>query len=138
VLDGVDVPQTVHLAAMIARERGLQVGLLGFIVVPRDLPLGAPLPEQETEMQKALTEAVASARPHTPVCAAHIARVRDLRDGLISTLADSRAAMVVLAIARDATVEEGLLGLANDLLQKAACEVLVGRCSAKNGGASAR
>lgn len=138
LLDGADVAHAVRLAALVARERGLQVGLLGFIVVPRDLPLGAPLPEQETQMQTELTRGAESARNHVAVCAAHVARVRDLRDGLISALADSRAAMVVLAMAREAAAEEGLLDLARDILQKAACDVLVARCSPVNGGGLAR
>jgi nucleotide-binding universal stress UspA family protein len=137
LLVGVDLGRAVELAVVLGRSRGLAVGVLGFIAVPRELPIGSPMPEQEAELQTLLAQAAAKADAQGAPCAVHISRVRDSGEGLLSALSDRKASVVVLAFGDLRTGQDPLSEVANELLRKAPCEVLIARGAdaSRNGGA---
>lgn len=127
VFEDADIATAVQLAAVMYRERNRPVGFLGLLVVSRELPLSSPLRDDEARVQHYLSMASELARKHSLPCAAHIERVRDVKDGLLHALAESEAASVVLALRQDRADQEGYLDLSDLLLRKAPCEVLIAR-----------
>jgi anti-anti-sigma regulatory factor len=128
VLETADTTAALRFAAATRRDRSLPVALVGFVAVPREVPLASPMPEEESQVQSLLAKAAEAARSCgvTP-CTMHVERVRDLKDGLLHALAEHEAAMVVLALRRDRLMEEDFIELAELLLRKAPCEVVVAR-----------
>ncbi len=137
VLSTADTAAALRLASVSHRDRGLPVGIVGFVVVPRELPVSSPLPEEEAQTQELLGAATAEARRLGLACTVHVERVREIKDGLLATIAAHEAAMVVLALRMDRLQEEDFLDLASHLLRRAPCEVLIARVAGKdspNGG----
>ena len=128
VLETADTTAALRFAAAIRHDRNLPVGLVGFVLVPRELPLASPMPEQESHVQSLLAKAAEAAHSRgVAPCTIHVERVRELKDGLLHALSQHEAAMVVLALRRDRLMEEDFLELAELLLRKAPCEVIIAR-----------
>ena len=138
LLPGVDLRRAVELAVVVGRSRGLAVGMLGLITVPRELPVGSPMPAQESELQSLLAESTAMAVAHGAHCAVHISRVRDSGEGLLSALSDRKASVVVLALGERHAEQDLLSEVANELLRKAPCEVLISRGADASGDGGRR
>jgi anti-anti-sigma regulatory factor len=129
LMDGVDLATAIKLAASAGRERNLKVGLATFVVIPRQLPLSAPQPEEEAAAQELASKGAAEARRHGLECAVRLERVRDHQDGLIGLLTHHKASMVVLALAPNGSDDESQMELPALLLRKAPCDVLIARRS---------
>lgn len=129
VLAETDITTAVRLAAVLHRELNSPVGLLGLLAVSRELPLSAPLIEDEQVMQSALANASARARELGLPCAVHLERVRDVAEGLITLLSRAEAAAVVFALRQERSDDEGFLDLTDLLLRRAPCDVLIARKS---------
>lgn len=127
VMDGVDIATAMRLAALASRDRNLPVGVVTFVVIPRQAPLGAPQPESEAEAQRMASEAATVARGHGIACTIHMERVRDRRDGLLSVLTEHAARLVVLALSVSGSEGAADLDMAAFLLQKAPCDTLIAR-----------
>lgn len=146
LIDGLDTETAMALAARAGRERSAQVTALAFIVVARQVAIGTPAPDLEARAQESADEALREARRLGITCTVHLARVRDVRDGLLAELAAHHAVKVVVALRAEMLEEEGLLDLANELLRKAPCDVLLARAAAPvaesqpsgNGGSKTR
>jgi anti-anti-sigma regulatory factor len=147
LLTGTDTSTAIRLAAVAGRERGVPIGIVTFVVVPRQLPLGAPQPEMEAEAQQLAAEGVAAARRSGVPCAVHLERVRDRNDGLLAVLTQYKARVVVVALRRPQNDDETHLDFVDVLIRKAPCDVLIARAaadahslpqSAANGGRDTR
>lgn len=125
LLPCLDAALAVRVAAATAETR--PVGVLGFLVVPRDLPIGAPLPDQEVELKAALSKAAAQALRLGVTCGTSIERVREIRDGLVTALSEHRASSAVLAWSPEGGAIDEFIALTNYLMYKASCEVVVAR-----------
>lgn len=128
-LESVDMETALRLAYVMNRDLGKPVGLLGFVCVPRELPLSAPMPEEEGRVQKLIMSGAELARRHGFRCYAMVQRVRDIRDGLLHALSEARSFRVVLALRVEEAEQEDYLDLADLLLRKAPCGVLIARMS---------
>ncbi len=133
LIDGTDIEAGMRLAATASRERGFPVGMVAFVTIPRQLPLSAPQPEAETEAQQHSARGSQIAHRLGLPCAIHLERVRDTREGLVSFLTQNQARMVVLALAGPTPDDQDQLELADMMLRKAPCDVLVARISNGDG-----
>ncbi|MBM3493429.1 MAG: STAS domain-containing protein [Armatimonadetes bacterium] len=135
LMDGIDTATALRLAATASRERALPVGIVTFVVIPRQLPLGAPQPEEEAEAQRVAAEGAAVARRMGLPCAVHLERVRDRGDGLLAALTQHKARMVVVALKTPELEDDARLQLTDMLLRKAPCDVLIARAVGNGAGA---
>ena len=136
LLEGTDPEASIRLGAALARDRGLPFGMVAFIVIPRQLPLSAPQPEAEAEARERAAQGSDIARKMGIPCALHLERTRETRDGLISFLSQVHARMVALALTTTEPDMQDQLDLADLMLRKAPCGVLIARLIEGNGASS--
>ncbi len=133
LVEGTDPEASMRLAVAAGRDRGIPVGMVAFVTIPRQLPLSAPQPEAEAEAQARAARGSEIARSLGIPCALHLERVRETRGGLVSFLGQIQARMVVLALSASAPDGQEQLELAEVMLRKAPCDVLIARISGTNG-----
>lgn len=78
-----DWQRAVRHAARLASRENAEIHLLGLIKVPRHLPIGTPLPDEERAVQERLQAAKAIAKEAKLQSAAHVERVRSEAAGLL-------------------------------------------------------
>jgi nucleotide-binding universal stress UspA family protein/anti-anti-sigma regulatory factor len=130
LLTELDLTYGAHLAARLARSGKDDVRLIYFLEVSRTQPLNAPLPEEEKEAQATLERALQSARAYNATVWESVERVRDATEGILTAIKNYDATMVVLGaptqhIGGDSY--ERFHQLVDTLLNRANCEVIVGR-----------
>lgn len=127
LFDTMDLEYAVTTAGRLARADHLSLHLVALLVVARNLPVGTPLPEQETAANQQLETAGALARKFGVPVARHMERVRDIDEGLLHLLKQYNASHVVVAAQAARANDEPFVNLVEALLHRAPCNVLVCR-----------
>ena len=99
--------KALGFAATEALARRGEVHLLYVLQVPRNLPLGAPMPEQEQEAQQNLTEAEKTLKRRGVTVRKRTTRARDVVEGAAKFAADTKPDLVVLAYYKEELAQEG-------------------------------
>ncbi|MBC7529026.1 MAG: universal stress protein [Chthonomonadaceae bacterium] len=126
----VDLTYGASLAARIAKVNRFEVRLAYFIEVGRGLPLNAPLSEEEKAAQETLRRAIPQLQPQGITPVQEIQRVREALDGILGVLKSQQIDQLVLGAPYSVEGEEShesFYSLANALLERAPCEVIIGR-----------
>ncbi|MGC8666606.1 MAG: universal stress protein [Chthonomonadales bacterium] len=127
ILSGLDIEHALVLAARLARDLKAPVHLVYLLEVSRNLPLTSPLLEEEEAASRVLQEAVQRARKHGLTPFASIERVRDPDEGLLQILRNLKAVCVVVGGFAHRSEDARFFEIAELLLRRAPCSVLVGR-----------
>jgi anti-anti-sigma regulatory factor len=127
LLEKLDVEYALLVAARIHRDLHLPVTLACPLVVARNLPIGAPLPEEETAANKALEQAALAARKLNMPVSRHVERVRDAEEGLLQMIRHFKVSHVIVSAYADRLRDESFMKLMDLLFQRAPCNVLIGR-----------
>jgi len=93
--------RALEFAAAQAFERRAEILLLYVLQVPRNLPLGVPVPELEQEAERILTEAERASKRRGVKVRRLVTRSRDVMEGAARFAADTKSDLVVLAFAKD-------------------------------------
>ena len=116
--------RAVHLADKLAMGESCEVHLVDLIKVPRTLPIGAPLPDRESEGQARLEAAKAVVKQMGLKSFSHVERVRSESSGLAGFIGQLGADSTVISIDRgeksEPYVEESE---AMSFFDAASCEV---------------
>jgi hypothetical protein len=91
-------PMALQVACEHATAMYAELVLVAPIVVPRDLPLQAPLEEEEDDAQKKLESARAYCEEHQVMCSREIGRGRDLAGILEQAVVDTRSSQVIVPL----------------------------------------
>ncbi len=126
----VDLTYGAVLASRIAKVNRFEVRLAYLIEVGRGLPLNAPLAEEEKAAQETLKRAVPLTQPQGIIPVQEIQRVREPLDGILSAVKLQEIDLIVLGAPYSAEGDqshEAFSSLTNALLERASCEVIIGR-----------
>ena len=124
-----DSPETATmLACRLAKVDGqkTRVHLAYFLEVPRQLPLSAPLPEEERIAAETLEVAEKWVRREGLTVVTHIARTRDAAEEIVQQAGTVHANMIVLSVAGEA-VDDSVREIARAVLDRAPCEVILNK-----------
>jgi anti-anti-sigma regulatory factor len=126
-----DTPETATmLACRLARADGqkTRVHLAYFLEVPRQMPINAPLPEQESLARATLEAAEKWVRREGLTAVAHVARTRDAGDEIVHLAGVVHANIIILATAAEGEpCEDFLTRIAKVVLDRAPCEVILNK-----------
>lgn len=118
----------VELACRLGLEQKAEIILVHVLEVPRTIPLGTPLPEDEARAHESLARAQDIVKLHGLPAIPHIERAREVVEGIIRVAKDYDVDLIVLGIRPRATASEDILGRTSDaLLRRAPCEVIVNK-----------
>jgi len=109
----------LSLLAHYQQGSGLHIHFIYVMVVPRSLPVGAPLPEEEERAEVALSE-VEGAVTHTAV-ARHVTRGRNITDAVLEAVTKLDAAEVIVGLERDSVGDESTSTILDSLREKCPC-----------------
>ncbi len=127
VIAGLDYSDDIAVAADLARMYAVPLILHYCIEVPRDVPIGTPIPDEE-QRGRALLESAAEVAQKTGVaCQTHLERVRDMSEGLLRQIEEHRATFLVLSLSQNERRTGELRPLVVKLLERGACPVLFAR-----------
>jgi nucleotide-binding universal stress UspA family protein len=102
------------------------IHLLYVLVVPRSLPMGTPLPEEETQAKSALARAESIVKSHGLKCTVAVERSRNAGEGIILHAKHHAPDLIVTGMRPIYGADETLLGRTTDrLLRDAPCEVII-------------
>lgn len=127
ITEGMDIEYSVLIASRLAHDMKLPVRIVYLMQVARNLPLGAPLPEEEDAANLLLERAEETAHKQGIVFTKHVERVRDLLDGLLLVVKNYRASHVIVSLYADRVNDELFTDLIAMLLRRTPCNVLIGR-----------
>lgn len=116
----------VELACRLGQEQEAEIWLTYVVEVPRTLPLGASLPEDETKAKAALerAEQIVQLRGLQPVSMIEKARIAG--EEIIRTALENRIDLIVLGIRPKGEGSSSVLGRTTEiLLRRAPCEVII-------------
>ena len=117
-------PQGIHYAAAEAAARKAEVHLLHVLQVPRNLPIGAPMPEKEQDAQQALAEAELALRRRGVTVRKRTTRARDLVEGAAKFAAETKPELLVVAYLKEDLAKEGSrYEVVGTLCHEAPCDV---------------
>ena len=100
VVAGPEAREAIDLAARLAAERGATIVALRVIVVPMELPLDAPLPEQDAEADRLLDEAREAASTYGVHTIERLVRARQAGRAIVEEAERRGAEIVVLGAPR--------------------------------------
>ena len=112
-------------AVEVACRLGDEIYLAYLLVVPRNVPLLSPLGEVETEARAMLEGLDGAVRIRGMRPIPRVERTRDPARRLIEVAAEVRAEALVLALPPDA--EERLTGIADAVMARAGCAIVIDR-----------
>lgn len=139
ILPGLDIDYALVTAGRLARETRAAVHVVYLLEIARHLPLSAPLLEEEASARATLDQTAQQARKQHLQVATHLERVRDPNEGLLQLLKSYHAGYVVLGVAIDHSAEEfSLHEMANTVMHRATCGVLITRKPMPNGDGNSR
>lgn len=116
----------IELACRIGAEHGATIHLLYVIVVPRSLPMGAPIPDDETKARAALTRAESIVKSHGMKSDSHVYRARHSGEGIVQRARELKADLLVWGMRPDYGPGDTLLGRTTDfLLRESPCEIIL-------------
>lgn len=134
LLADVDLSYGATLAARVARSGRHEVRLVYFMEVGRNLPLNAPLMEEEQAATEALAQAKKMFQGSDAPLFEHIEKVREASDGILSAVKTYGAEFLVFgagqSLVEGEEANEAFHALVDKLLYRAPCEVFVGRMKA--------
>ncbi len=116
--------EALILASQLAEARSAEIHVLYVVLIPRDLPLTAPMPREESlaavaiETARAVLEKQSNSIPH-------IERGRDLASTIESFLIAIKGAMVVLPLAASTQELENQSKVFRTLLTRLPQEVIL-------------
>jgi nucleotide-binding universal stress UspA family protein len=118
--------RSVELACRIGLSQRASINLLYVLVVPRSMPMGTPLPEEEGKAKNALARAESIVRSHGLDCTVAVERSRNAGEGIIQRAKTQQPDLIVIGMRPIYGENETLLGRTTDrLLRDAPCEVIV-------------
>lgn len=107
--------------------------LLYVLDVPRNLPLNAPLPDEEAAAARVLDAAEAVARREGVGAARHVARTREAGEEIVHQATELGVARIVLAYAPSADPSDDLMTrISRFVFDRAPCEVILNKIADKN------
>lgn len=133
VLEGLDTSRAIEIASDLSRGSDAPLLLLYCIEVGRALPIGAPLPEQEAAAAALLEEAAAQAARAGLAASTHVARVRELGDGLLHEIVKHNASLVIISVGAERFADPVFAGLVDILLTRSPGNVLIARGQPEEG-----
>lgn len=118
--------RAIQFAATEAASRRAELHLLYVLQIPRNLPLGVPVPEMEHDAQRVLTEAEQSLKRRGVTVRKLTTRAREVFEGISRLAEEARPDLVVIAfskeeLARDAGRFASIRALCADIC----CDVAV-------------
>lgn len=126
-----DTPETATiLACHLGRASGqkTQIHLAYIFEVPRQLPLNAPLPEEEIQASETLAAAENWVRREGLLPLAHVARARDVGDEIVHQAGLLKANIIVLSCgAAGQSSEDFMARVGRPVLDHAPCEVILSK-----------
>ncbi len=126
-----DTPETVAmLACRLARAdgQGTRVHLAYILEVSRQLPLTAPLPEEETVASQTLDAAEKWVRGEGLTAVTHVMRARDAGEEIVRQAELLHANVIVLSRTDSSHIgEDDMSRVARMVLDRAPCEVILNR-----------
>jgi basic amino acid/polyamine antiporter, APA family len=124
IVSGPESHESVDLAARLAAERGATIVALRVIVVPLDLPIDAPMPEQEEQADHLLDDARATAEIYGVRMIDRVVRARSAGRAIVDEAERRQAEIVVLGAPRGR--HRDIFGKTVDyVLKNAPCRVMV-------------
>jgi nucleotide-binding universal stress UspA family protein len=132
-----DLTYGAELAGRLARAGHSEVRLIYFLEVARNLPLNAPLLEEEQAAQETLAKAHQRIKPNGMPVSEHLEKVREAADGILTAIKAHHAEMVILGASQkpvDGDGSEQFQSLVETLIKRAPCEVVVGRQKLREAG----
>jgi anti-anti-sigma regulatory factor len=118
--------RAIHFAASEAAARRTEVHLLYVLQVPRNLPIGAPMPDKEQEAQSGLAEAERALKRRGVTVRKRTTRARDVVEGTARFAAETKPELLVVAYYKEEmekeTVRHNVVGV---LCHEAPCEVAI-------------
>ena len=124
VVSGSESRESIDLAARLATERGATVVALRVIVVPMELPLEAPLPEQEAEADRLLDEVRLTAEAYGVRVLERLVRSRNAGRAIVDEAERRQSEIIVLGAPRGR--HRQIFGHTVDyVLKQAPCRVMV-------------
>jgi len=124
--------EALRVAAQLADARVAELHLVYTVLVPRDLPLNAPLAKEEAGAATAIEQAkVVLDRSVRYVC--HVERGRDLASALHDIIDELKASVLVLPLSTSAADADNNTKLIKSVLTKIQSEVIFVRSPGANG-----
>ncbi len=118
--------EMVATAVKLAQERHSSVDALHVIKVPLELPLDAPLPEEEAHAVESIEEAKALGADHGVEVRGHIVRARAIGDAIVKAAEETGSDLIVLGSAARWRRQSRFFSPTVDyVLKKAPSEVLI-------------
>lgn len=114
----------MQAAAIMARPSSAHLHLVFTVVVPRDLPLQAPLPQQEDLAAATVDAAKAFLKELHVDCSIHIERGRDLAAALASVCEEHNIAYAFVALPCGVEERDAAVQIVRAVLAKLNCTVL--------------
>jgi hypothetical protein len=127
LLEGSDVAVGAKLASSAAKEIRASVVGVCLVEVARNLPLASPLPDAEADANLRVQAAGVELKRLSVPFTGHIERVRDCADGLLTSIRDHQASVVVVAVPPGLAVAERMRSLLDTVLRRAPCTVVIAR-----------
>jgi hypothetical protein len=123
-----DWQRAVSIACRIADRRRDEIHIVGFLKVPRTMPLHTPLPEEEALMRRRIEDSDRIARDYKLATANHVERVRSVAEGLQRVVSSLRPSILVLSVGNlDDTTSDLVNQVMPNLLSNPPCEILYDR-----------
>ena len=136
LLADVDLSYGAALAARVAKPGRSEVRLIYFMEVGRNLPLNAPLMQEEQAASAALARAKALFKGTDAPLHEHIEKVREASDGMMMAIKNYGAEILVFGAGENLIegedANDAFHALVDKLLYRAPCEVIVGRLKTSN------
>lgn len=118
--------RAVQMAASEALARRAEIHLLYVLQIPRNLPIGAPMPEKEQEAQQGLAEAERALKRRGVAVRKRTTRARDVVEGAAKFAAETKPELLVVAYYKEEmekeTVRHDVVGV---LCHEAPCDVAI-------------
>ncbi|HEY3780900.1 MAG TPA: universal stress protein [Fimbriimonadaceae bacterium] len=126
-LTGRDVDkEALEIASQLAEAREADLHLVYIVVVPRELPLTSPLPEQEAQASKALELCCAKSDRHVRIIP-HLERGRDVLSTIENYLQANKISLLVIPVAAQPTDPEARAAFLKSAIQRIPQQVVIVR-----------
>jgi len=121
--------QALTLGAQICESRQAQIHLLYVVIVPRDLPLTAPLAKDEEMAAKAIDHGKRVLQLRHLRVVPHLERARDIASALEEVLNETKASSVIMSLVPNQSDSENNAKVVKSILTKVCQEVILLRPS---------
>lgn len=119
-------PRAIDIAATEAHNRRAELHLLYVLQIPRNLPVGVPVPEMEQEARHTLDEAERAARRRGITVRKLTIRSRDITEGVAKFASDNKPELLVVAYAKGELEREvSRYTMIGNLCHEVPCDVAI-------------